>query len=107
MGPSVKPGSATTKLVSLASLATIRHKGKILRTGSMASAHRSIPVVTLRNNWRPYHKTGENPMIVTIRHTCATTIERPGFCRIVTIVHNPPPTMKGTKIAETVTILYN
>ena len=70
------------------SLATIRHKGKILRTGSMASAYRSIPAITLRNNWRPYRKTGENPRIVTIRHTCATTIERPGFWPIVTIVHN-------------------
>ena len=105
--PSVKPGVATTEFPRLASLATIRHNARILGIGSTATAHRSIPVVTLRNNWRPYHNIGENPRIVTIRHTCATTIERPGFWRIVTIVHNPPPTMKGTKIAETVTILYS
>lgn len=53
-----------------------------------APAHRSIPPVTLRNNWRPYHETGENP-------------------RIVTIVHNRPPidspilrsTNRGMRIA--------
>jgi hypothetical protein len=29
----------------------------------------SIPGVTLRNFGRPYHKTGENRRIVTIRHS--------------------------------------
>ena len=53
-----------------------------------ASAHRSIPLAILRNNCRPYHRTGENPRIVTIRYNCATTIEKPEFCPIVTIVHN-------------------
>ena len=53
-----------------------------------ASAHRSIPLAILRNNCRPYHRTGENPRIVTIRHNCATTMQGPGFWPIVTIVHN-------------------
>ena len=54
-----------------------------------ATANWSIPPVTLRNNWRPYHETDENP-------------------RIVTIVHNWPPidspvrrlTIRGTSIEE-------
>ena len=33
-----------------------------------APANRSIPPVTLRNIWRPYHETGENRPIVTIVH---------------------------------------
>jgi hypothetical protein len=33
-----------------------------------APAHWSIPLATLRNNCRPYHKIGENPRIVTIVH---------------------------------------
>jgi hypothetical protein len=53
-----------------------------------APAHRSIPLAILRNNCRPYHRTGENPRIVTIRHNWPPTIKRPGFCPIVTIVHN-------------------
>jgi hypothetical protein len=89
MGPIVKPGVATTKLLRLAGLAIIRHKGKILSPGSMASTHRSSPFVTVRNNWRPYHKTGENPRIVTIRHTCATTIESPKIAETVTILYSP------------------
>ena len=35
-----------------------------------APAHWSIPRVTLRNNWRPYHETGENPRAATIVHNC-------------------------------------
>jgi hypothetical protein len=35
-----------------------------------AQVNWSIPPVTLRNNCRPYHETGENPRIVTFRHNC-------------------------------------
>jgi hypothetical protein len=35
-----------------------------------APAHWSIPRVTLRNIWRLYYKTGENPRIVTISYNC-------------------------------------
>jgi hypothetical protein len=107
MGPTVNPCVATTKFSRLTGLATIRHKGKILSPGSMASAHRSSPFVTVRNNWRPYHKTGENPRIVTIRHTCATTIESAKITETVTILYNRLLTIESPKIAETVTILYS
>jgi hypothetical protein len=35
---------------------------------TIRSAQWSIPPVTLRNNWRPYHETGENPRIIIIIH---------------------------------------
>ena len=69
--------------------------------------HRSILFVTLRNNWRPYHETGENPGIVTIRYSVPTTIEKTKFWQIVTIRYNWSPSTENSKIPQIVTIRHN
>jgi hypothetical protein len=42
----------------------------------------SIPPVTLRNVGRPYHETGKNPRIVTLRHGSTPVLKY-----ICTMVH--------------------
>jgi len=45
----------------------------------------SIPPVTLRKVGRPYHKTGENRRIVTIRHSSTSVLKY--ICTMVRLCH--------------------
>ena len=56
---------------------------------------------------RVYHKTGENPKVVTIRYSRPPTMARPELGGIVTILHGRPPTTKTAKITKIVTILHS
>jgi hypothetical protein len=50
-----------------------------------APARRSTPRVTLRKVGRPYHKTGENPRIVTLR--CNSTSVLKYICTIIRLYY--------------------
>jgi hypothetical protein len=52
---------------------------------TMTSLPLSIPPVTLRKVGRPYHETGKNPRIVTLRHSSTSVLKY--ACTIVRLYY--------------------